>query len=118
MLSIFFEHILKNFKYVDYQNIYGGITVEESPLISIIISTRNRQKYAISAITSILSISANDLELVVFDNSDSKELKKYIQNNIKDARLRYKYISTPSPMTLNWDAAVGLASGKYICIIG
>jgi glycosyltransferase involved in cell wall biosynthesis len=118
MLSILFEHILKNFRYVDYQNVYGGITVEESPLISIIISTRNRHKYAISAITSILGISANDLELVVYDNSDSKELKKYIQNNIKDTRLRYKYISSPSPMTLNWDAAVGLASGKYICIIG
>ncbi|MBT9138716.1 MAG: hypothetical protein DDT31_01291 [Syntrophomonadaceae bacterium] len=72
--------------------------VENSPLLSIVIPTRNRQKYAISAITSILSISAPDLEL--------------------DPRLRYNYTSTPKSMVDNWDAAVGLASGKYLCLIG
>ena len=89
-----------------------------SPLLSIIIPTRNRQKYAISAITSILSISAPDLELVVQDNSDSRDLEEYIRSNINDTRLRYNYTSTPLSFIDNFDAAVSLASGKYLCIIG
>lgn len=88
------------------------------PLLSIVISTRNRQKYAISAITSILSISSSDLELVVHDNSDSRYLEKYIQDNIDDNRLHYNYDATPSPMDKNWNTAVGLASGKYLSLIG
>lgn len=92
--------------------------MNNSPLLSIIIPTRNNQKCAISAITSILSISAPDLELVVHDNSDSRDLEEYIRSNIIDTRLRYKYTPTPQPMTYNYDAAVRLASGKYLCIIG
>lgn len=88
------------------------------PLLSIIIPTRNRQKYAISAITSILSISAPDLELVVQDNSDTRELEDYIRNNIKDTRLRYNYTPTPLSMIDNFNTAVELASGKYLCLIG
>ena len=92
--------------------------MENSPLLSIIIPTRNRQKYAISAITSILSISTPDLELVVQDNSDSRDLEEYIRNNINDTRLRYNYTSTPLSFIDNFDAAVSLASGKYLCLIG
>jgi glycosyltransferase involved in cell wall biosynthesis len=92
---------------------------EKSPLLSIIIPTRNRQKYAISAITSILNnISAPDLELVVHDNSDSRDLEDYIRSSIKDTRLRYNYTSAPSSMVDNWNTAVRLASGKYLCLIG
>ncbi|MCL0034118.1 glycosyltransferase [Thermodesulfovibrionales bacterium] len=91
---------------------------QKLPLLSIIIPTRNRQKYAISAITSILSISAPDLELVVHDNSDSRDLEEYIRNNINDTRLRYNYTSSPSSMVDNWNTAVRLASGKYLCLIG
>jgi glycosyltransferase involved in cell wall biosynthesis len=91
---------------------------ENSPLLSIVIPTRNRQEYAISAITSILSISAADLELVVQDNSDSRDLEDYIRSNINDTRLRYNYILTPLSMIDNFNAAVKLTSGKYLCLIG
>lgn len=92
---------------------------KNSPLLSIVISSRNRQKYAISAIISILNnISAPDFELVVHDNSDSRDLEEYIRSNINDARLRYNYTSTPSSMVDNWNTAVRLASGKYLCLIG
>lgn len=88
------------------------------PLLSIIIPTRNRQKYAISAITSILSISVTDLELVVQDNSDSRDLEECIRNNVDDTRLKYNYTSTPLSMIDNFNTAVDLASGKYLCLIG
>ena len=92
--------------------------MNNSPLLSIVIPTRNRQKYAISAIISILSISTPDLELVVQDNSDSRDLEEYIRSNINDTRLRYNYTSTPLSFIDNFDAAVRLASGKYLCLIG
>ena len=88
------------------------------PLLSIIIPTRNRQKYTISAITSIIGISTPDLELVVQDNSDSRDLEEYIRNNVDDTRLKYNYTSTPLSMIDNFNTAVGLASGKYLCLIG
>jgi len=91
---------------------------KNTPLLSIIISTRNRQKYAISAITNIMSIPTPDIELVVHDNSDSRNLEEYLRRNINDTRLLYNYTSTPSPMTFNWNTAIGLASGKYLCLIG
>jgi len=92
---------------------------QKLPLLSIIIPTRNRQKYAISAITSILdNISTLDLELVVQDNSDSRDLEEYICSNVKDSRLRYNYTPTPLSFVENFNTAVKLASGKYLCIIG
>ncbi len=98
--------------------IQKAVKSNNSPLLSIIIPTRNRQKYAISAIISILSISATDFELVVQDNSGSRELEEYIRNNINDTRLRYNYTPTPLSFVDNFDAAARLASGKYLCIIG
>ena len=44
------------------------------PLLSIVIATRNRIPYAISTIESILEISDSRLELIIQDNSDSREL--------------------------------------------
>jgi len=89
------------------------------PILSVVIPTRNRQKYAISAIISILSsISASDFELVVQDNSDSRDLEDYIRNKVKDSRLQYNYTSTPLSFIDNFDAGVRLASGKYLCFIG
>ncbi len=92
--------------------------MENPPLLSIIVPTRNRQKYAISAINSILGIPAKDIELVVYDNSDSDDLRNYIYSNINDDRLRYYYMPHPSSMPDNWNNAVGMASGKYLCLIG
>lgn len=47
-----------------------------------------------------------------------EDLEEYINNNINDSRLRTNYTSIPLIMTENWNMAVGLASGKYLCIIG
>lgn len=88
------------------------------PLLSIIIATRNRISYAISAIQSILKVSDQRLELVVQDNSESRDLELYVNENIKDSRFRYKYIAEPLSMIDNFNAAVELSTGEYICLIG
>jgi len=88
------------------------------PLLSIVIPTRNRVPYAISAIQSILEIPDPRLELVVQDNSDSRDLESYVHENIKDNRFRYRYTPQPFSSIDNFNAAVELATGEYVCLIG
>ncbi len=88
------------------------------PLLSIIIPTRNRVPYAISAMRSILEISDPRLELAVQDNGESRELEQWIQANLKDARLRYAYCAKPLSFIDNFNAAVELTTGEYLCLIG
>ena len=88
------------------------------PLLSITIATRNRIPTAISAIQSILDIADPRLQLVVHDNSDSHDLKKYVEENVNDSRLCYGYTNEPLSMSGNFNRAMELATGEYICSIG
>jgi len=88
------------------------------PLLSIVIPTRNRSKYAASAIRNILEISDPALELVVHDNSDTRELAIYVDEHFADPRLRYRYVGIPLSLIDNFSAALELASGEYLCMIG
>lgn len=88
------------------------------PLLSIVIPTRNRTDYVKSAIKSILSISSPQLQLVVKDNGDTNEVEDWLRDNISDQRVVYNYSNSPVTMCENYDSAVSLASGEYICLIG
>jgi glycosyltransferase involved in cell wall biosynthesis len=90
----------------------------QRPLLSIVIASRNRAPYAISAIKSILDIEDPRLELVIQDNSDTRDLELYTQGNIRDGRLRYRYTPPPFSSIANFNAAVELATGDYVCVIG
>ena len=89
-----------------------------SPLLSIVIPTRNRVPYAISAIQSILEIPDPRLELVIQDNSEYRDLETYVQANVRDTRFRYRYTPPPFSSIDNFNAAVELATGEYVCMIG
>lgn len=91
---------------------------DSRPILSVVIPTRNRFDYLKSSIKSILSIESPLLELVVEDNSDSDEPRIWIQENIKDSRLVYHYSNDRVSMSENYDRAMNLASGEYICLIG
>ncbi|HEY3413515.1 MAG TPA: glycosyltransferase [Armatimonadota bacterium] len=89
-----------------------------SPLLSIVIATRNRIPFAISAIQSILEIPDPRLELVVQDNSECRDLEAYVQENVKDTRFRYRYTPPPFSSIDNFNAVLELATGEYVCMIG
>lgn len=89
-----------------------------SPILSIIIPTRNRSEYAISAINSILNIDSELLELVVQDNSDDDELEKYLLSNVFDNRLKYNHTISRLDVISNFNLALELASGEYFTFIG
>jgi glycosyltransferase involved in cell wall biosynthesis len=89
-----------------------------SPSLSILIATRNRQKYARIAIESILNIQDDDLELIIQDNSDTDDLKDCLARYANDARLIYRYTPPPFSSIDNFNAAIELAKGCYVCLIG
>lgn len=91
---------------------------EPELLLSIVIATRNRIPYCINSIHTILKYSDPTFELVVQDNSDSFELRDYLHANINDIRLKYAYTPPPFSSTDNFNAALEMAKGEYICLIG
>ena len=88
------------------------------PLLSIVIATKNRIPYAINAITTILAMPEHDLELVVQDSSDTKDLQAFVNAHIIDKRLKYNYTPPPVSFIDNFNAAVGASTGEYVCVVG
>lgn len=91
------------------------------PLLSVVIPTHNRARYAIHAIRSLLSLdaSAEILEIVVHDTSTNAELRDWVGNpSNADARLRYMHSTDSLDLTQNHNRALAMASGRYVCLIG
>lgn len=86
------------------------------PLLSVIVPTRNRARLAVACVKHILSIKETNFELIVRDCSDTQQLAQQL-TDISDCRLVYQY-SEPVSMTENWNKAVEMARGNYVCIIG
>lgn len=87
-------------------------------LLSILIATKNRQKYCFSAVESILSIKSQNIEVVVQDNSDDESLSLMLDKLKRDSRLIYQYTPPPFSSIDNFNAAISLANGEYVCLIG
>jgi glycosyltransferase involved in cell wall biosynthesis len=88
-----------------------------NPLLSIVIATKNREFYCIEAIKSILSISSNEIELAIADNSDTEEIKIFVET-LSDNRLKYVYDNSPTSSIANFNRAMALSTGDYVCMIG
>lgn len=87
-------------------------------MLSIVVPTRNRVDYAISAIKSILCIPSNELELVIQDSGDSTALENKIRYYLSDPRLHYNYSKPPISGIDNFNLGARLATGDYLAFIG
>ena len=88
------------------------------PLLSILIATKNRQKYCLSAVESILMLPDTNIQVIVQDNSDDTNLIDMLTHLLKDSRLIYRYTPPPFSSIDNFNAAIELATGEYVCLIG
>lgn len=86
-------------------------------LISIIIPTRNRQKYAFAAVSQILSLRKN-IQIVVQDNSDDNSLKEMLKDVIDNDTVIYNYVPYRIAGIDNYNSAASYAKGDYFCAIG
>ena len=87
------------------------------PRLSIIIPTKNRQRYCLAAVKQILSLGMRDFEICVQDNSDENTLEQEI-TSLGSHLVKYNYHKGVLSFVDNFSEAVSLCSGKYACMIG
>lgn len=85
-------------------------------LISILIPTRNRQKYCVQAVRQIANLNISELEIVVQDNSDDTSLEKELHSIQAD--IHYHHHPGELSFVDNFNEAILQANGKYLCMIG
>lgn len=101
----------------DFRRIKKTKIIVMRPLVTIAIATKNRVNYCIQAIDSILKYQ-EDFQLVIQDNTDDTTLKEYVEKNYADTRLVYRYTPPPFSSIDNFNAALELADGEYVCLLG
>lgn len=87
---------------------------------SLIIPTRNRQRYVPYAVRVYLESPRNDIQVVVLDNSDDPAIiKKELGRLLFDKRLLL-IESEPTPLSMrdNWERGVAVAKGEWLTYIG
>lgn len=90
-----------------------------TPLLSIVIPTKNRYIYLQNFVSSFLDFKSLEIELIIQDNSDlqSAEFLNFI-NNSNDSRIKYFYSSNWLSVVENCDHGIQAASGEYVCMLG
>jgi len=84
-----------------------------SPRVSVLISTKNRERLISRAIDSVLAQSFKDFELIITDVSDN-DLTQEIVSHYQDARVRYFKIDNEISVAKTVNEAIFKAKGEYI----
>lgn len=87
------------------------------PLLSVIVPTHNRAKYALPTVRSLLALS-DRIEVVVSDTSSDNVLQDAVAQ-LSDAH-RVNYVRPPTGVSVvdNFNAALNAATGDYLIFIG
>ena len=87
--------------------------VSQSPLVSVVISTYNHEKYIQQSVRSVLSQQIDDIEVIVLDDCSPDSTTEALGEIIDDNRV--KYIRHPFNLGLNKnnDLALKSGTGKY-----
>ena len=84
--------------------------------LSIIIPTRNRQKYAANVVNNLIRHAPNS-QIIVNDNSDDDSLSNML-TCIDSKNLLYSYFPENMSVIENFENALFKADGEYVTIIG
>lgn len=95
------------------------ISASTTPLLSIVIPTKNRYETLIPTLNALLdNIVGSSYEIVVQDNSDNPtDAKAYLKQR-PDGRIRYTHQAGFLSIVENTEAAFTRAQGEYITFIG
>lgn len=86
-------------------------------LLSIVVPTRDRTRYAADLIRNLHASTSDDFELVIRENSRRSELGELIAS-LGDPRIRHDYSADDLNMHQNFDEAIALAKGTFVCALG
>lgn len=86
--------------------------------LSIIIPTKNRQKYAARCVETILSKLPDGYEIIIQDNSDDQSLQAMLGDIIDGVKVKYAYESTCLSFCDNFERGLLMSTGDYAIMIG
>jgi len=86
-------------------------------ILSVIIPTHNRSRYAIKTIESLLTLS-DSIEIVVADTSDVDELSKLLVALPQSGQVKHLRPGVGISMVDNFNAGLQAATGDYLIFIG
>lgn len=87
------------------------------PLLSVAIATKDREKYCIAAIQSILDYDDDRLEITIADNSSTTLVKDFVEK-VNSCKVKYFYDDSEISSNQNFNRAVELTTGEYVIVIG
>ena len=85
--------------------------------LSVIIPTKDRQKYCIAAIKQILQLNLQDIEIIVQDNSNVDSLRNDIAS-LCASNIIYNYHPGTLSFVDNFSEPLSFSHGEYVCMIG
>lgn len=88
-----------------------------TPLVSVVITAFNREKYIAEAIQSALDQDYSNLEIIVSDNASTDNTDKIITSFIHDKRIKYIRHPVNVGMIANFESATAMASGVFITYV-
>lgn len=89
-----------------------------TPLLSVVVPTKNRYKYLFYLIELIDGFKSDEIELVIQDNSDDNaEMLDYLDKH-NYPFLKYNYLTGSLSVKDNSDHAILNSSGEYVCFLG
>ncbi len=92
--------------------------MNNNPLLSILIPTKNREDYALKVVYHILQIQDDRIQLIIYDNSDTNKLENLLRDCLKDARIKYFYNNEVLSFVENFSLGISKCDGEYVTIIG
>src|SRR5579872_187237 len=89
-----------------------------SPAVSIVLPTFNRLQYLRSTVTSVLTQTFSDWELIIADDgSDDRQLKEYLHALASDSRVRLLWLGHSGIPAAVRNAALREAKGEYVAFL-
>lgn len=87
------------------------------PLLTVVIPTRNRNKYLLDSIKVIIE-NVHDVEIILCDNSDTDILNSMLEVYRETGRIKYLYSSEKLSVVDNFERAFTKMEGDYVISIG
>ena len=96
-------------------NLNNSERIEDKPLVSVLMTAYNREKFIAEAIESVLASTYNNFELIIVDDGSGDETlaiaKRY---ELKDARIKVYINNENLGQFANRNKAATFATGKYL----
>lgn len=87
------------------------------PTVSVIVPTYNSASFVVDTITSIMSQTFTDFELIISDHASTDGTWEIVQQFRADPRVRIMRMPRTAEPPENWNNATAAASGRYLKLV-